>query len=101
MEPETPPNLLKYTDTKVNIVQLVVLPYQTLLHKATRESLNIQLKGNIVIIDEAHNVIDAISSMYSETVHLAQVRVRTIKTERNKAEYGIFTANTISRSISE
>jgi len=26
-----------------------------------------------VIIDEAHNVIDAISSMYSETVHFTQL----------------------------
>lgn len=53
--------------------EVVVLPYNSLLHKATRESLDIKLKGNIVILDEAHNIMDAITAMYSETVNMAQV----------------------------
>lgn len=44
-----------------------------LLHKATRESLGVDLKGNIVVIDEAHNLVDAINEMYSTQLTLNQV----------------------------
>lgn len=44
-----------------------------LLHKNTRDSLGISLKGNIVIIDEAHNLIEAINNIYSNNLTLAQV----------------------------
>jgi chromosome transmission fidelity protein 1 len=45
--------------------ELVTLPYNLLLHKEMRESLGISLEGNIVVIDEAHNMLDSINSMYS------------------------------------
>ncbi len=45
--------------------QLVVLPYNTLLHAPTRAAVGVQLRGNVVVIDEAHNLLDAISSVYS------------------------------------
>jgi chromosome transmission fidelity protein 1 len=57
----------------VKSAELVILPYNSLLHKSTRQTLDINLKGNIVIIDEAHNIIDAISTMYSQIVSYAQV----------------------------
>lgn len=57
----------------VKSAELVILPYNSLLHKSTRQTLDINLKGNIVIIDEAHNIIDAISTMYSQTVSYAQI----------------------------
>ncbi len=47
------------------MLQLVVLPYNTLLHAPTREAVGIKLKGNVVIIDEAHNLLDTISNVYS------------------------------------
>lgn len=53
--------------------QLVTLPYQHLLHKATRESLGISLKNNIVIIDEAHNLIDTITAIHTITIHSQQM----------------------------
>ncbi|KAJ1522967.1 hypothetical protein ONE63_002104 [Megalurothrips usitatus] len=49
--------------------QVVVLPYNTILHKATREACGIQLKNNIVIIDEAHNLLDAIGNIHSAQVN--------------------------------
>ncbi|KAI8379057.1 ATP-dependent RNA helicase chl1 [Radiomyces spectabilis] len=55
--------------------QLVVLPYQHLLHANTRESLGIELKGNVVIIDEAHNLIDTINSIHTVTLSLSQMRM--------------------------
>ena len=53
--------------------QLVALPYQTLLHKATRESCGIKLKGNVVIVDEAHNLAETISSVHRVEITGAQV----------------------------
>jgi chromosome transmission fidelity protein 1 len=54
--------------------ELVVLPYTMLLHKATRESLGISLKDNIIILDEAHNIMEAVNNMYSVEITLAQVQ---------------------------
>jgi chromosome transmission fidelity protein 1 len=45
--------------------ELVVLPYQMILHKQTRESLGIDLRGNVVVFDEAHNLIDTVTSIHS------------------------------------
>lgn len=53
--------------------EIVTLPYPLLLQKSTRESLGISLKEHVVIIDEAHNLMDAIAGMYSSTVTLAQM----------------------------
>ncbi|KAI7860388.1 helicase C-terminal domain-containing protein [Circinella umbellata] len=55
--------------------QLVVLPYQHLLHANTRESLGISLKNNIVIIDEAHNLIETITSIHTVTLTYHQTHM--------------------------
>ncbi|XP_064417126.1 ATP-dependent DNA helicase DDX11 isoform X2 [Latimeria chalumnae] len=52
--------------------QLVVLPYQMLLHASTRRASGIKLKDQIVIIDEAHNLIDTITGIYSTEVTASQ-----------------------------
>ncbi|XP_013788023.1 ATP-dependent DNA helicase DDX11-like [Limulus polyphemus] len=49
----------------VSDAEVVVLPYQVLLHKSTREACGIELKGNIVIIDEAHNLLETINNIHS------------------------------------
>ena len=54
--------------------QIVGLPYQMLLHERTRLSLGIDLTGQVVIIDEAHNLVDAIAGLYSVTLSLDEVR---------------------------
>ncbi|KIP08638.1 hypothetical protein PHLGIDRAFT_103970 [Phlebiopsis gigantea 11061_1 CR5-6] len=48
--------------------QLVLLPYNLLLQKAARESLGIDLKDQVVVIDEAHNLISTLLSL--STAHL-------------------------------
>lgn len=45
--------------------QLILIPYNSILHKNTRTSSGINLKGNVLIIDEAHNLLDAIERMHS------------------------------------
>lgn len=61
---------------------VVVLPYQSLMHKSTREACGIELKDNVVIIDEAHNLPDAICSMHSNEITGQQVR----KSQSKRAE---------------
>ncbi|XP_055452978.1 ATP-dependent DNA helicase DDX11 isoform X3 [Psammomys obesus] len=53
--------------------QLVVLPYPMLLHAATRQAAGIRLQGQVVIIDEAHNLIDTISDIHSTEVNGSQL----------------------------
>uniref|UniRef100_A0A8C3Y1H4 DEAD/H-box helicase 11 n=1 Tax=Catharus ustulatus TaxID=91951 RepID=A0A8C3Y1H4_CATUS len=53
--------------------QLVVLPYQMLLHEPTRNAAGIKLKDQIVIIDEAHNLIDTITCIHSAEVSGSQL----------------------------
>uniref|UniRef100_A0A3P8T7N2 ATP-dependent DNA helicase DDX11 n=1 Tax=Amphiprion percula TaxID=161767 RepID=A0A3P8T7N2_AMPPE len=48
--------------------QLVVLPYQMVLHEATRKAAGVQLKGQVVIIDEAHNLSDTLSCIHSHKI---------------------------------
>ena len=49
----------------VPLAQVVVLPYNTLLHAATRAAIGLNLKNSIVIIDEAHNLLETISNIHS------------------------------------
>lgn len=58
-----------------SLSEVVVLPYQSLLHAATRKASGIKLKGQIVIIDEAHNLTDTVTALHSAEVTGVQVRV--------------------------
>lgn len=52
----------------------MALPYPLLLQKSARAALGLTLKNHVIIIDEAHNLMDAISGIYSTTVDLRQVQ---------------------------
>jgi chromosome transmission fidelity protein 1 len=54
--------------------QLIFLPYQILFSKTTREHCGINLKDSIVIIDEAHNLMDTILQIHTATVTLEHLR---------------------------
>ena len=54
--------------------KIITLPYPLLLQKSAREALDISLKGHVVIIDEAHNLMDAISNISSITVSSTQLK---------------------------
>jgi chromosome transmission fidelity protein 1 len=60
------------------LVQVVVVPYNTLLHKNTREACGINLTGSVVIIDEAHNLLDTISHIHSSEVTGHQVKIAVL-----------------------
>ncbi|XP_022954242.1 ATP-dependent DNA helicase DDX11 isoform X1 [Cucurbita moschata] len=57
----------------VQAADLIVLPYQSLLSKSSRESLGLVLKNSIVIIDEAHNLADSLISMYDSMITYSQL----------------------------
>lgn len=48
--------------------EIVTLPYPLLLQKSARDALGISLKGHVVVIDEAHNLISAIEGIYSSQI---------------------------------
>lgn len=51
-------------------VEVITLPYQYLLSDTTRASLKLNLKDNIIVIDEAHNLIETINNIYSSQISL-------------------------------
>ena len=53
---------------------IVVCPYNTLLHRDTREALGVDLARSVVIIDEAHNLLDAVNSVHSSRLSYPQLR---------------------------
>ncbi|KAL0960811.1 hypothetical protein HGRIS_005830 [Hohenbuehelia grisea] len=63
-------NICPYFGSRRAIPQaeLVTLPYNLLLSQAAREALGIDLTDQVVIIDEAHNLIPTLLSL--STVHL-------------------------------
>lgn len=56
------------TRKSIQNAQVVCMPYATLLSADTRESMGIRLKDNVVIFDEAHNVIEAVNHANSAEV---------------------------------
>ncbi|XP_057967880.1 uncharacterized protein LOC131157611 [Malania oleifera] len=57
----------------VSAADLIILPYQSLLSKSSRESLGLNLKNSIIIIDEAHNLADSLISIYDAKITLSQL----------------------------
>lgn len=55
----------------------MTLPYPLLLQKSARDALGIKLEGSIVIIDEAHNIMDAVAN-----VHAAELKHGDLKRGR-------------------
>lgn len=54
--------------------EIITLPYPLLLQKSAREALGISLKGQVVIVDEAHNLMDAIAGIYGVTLSLQHLK---------------------------
>lgn len=55
--------------------EIVTLPYNLLLSARARESLGVKLAGNIVVVDEAHNLIDTVLSVHAASTSNQQVQV--------------------------
>jgi chromosome transmission fidelity protein 1 len=56
--------------------QVVCMPYSVLLHKDIREAVGLDdVRGKVIIFDEAHNVMEAINQLYSAELSGAQVQL--------------------------
>jgi chromosome transmission fidelity protein 1 len=53
--------------------EVVTLPYPLLLQKSAREALGVSIKDNVVIIDEAHNLMDAIADTFAVSMRLSHL----------------------------
>ena len=60
--------------TAIPAAEIITLPYPLLLQKSARDALGIKLEGNIVIVDEAHNIMDAIASVHAAEIRLSDLR---------------------------
>ncbi|ODA81364.1 hypothetical protein RJ55_04329 [Drechmeria coniospora] len=54
--------------------EIITLPYPLLLQRSAREALGIKLEGNVVIIDEAHNIMDAVANVHAAEMKLSELR---------------------------
>ncbi|RCK55391.1 ATP-dependent DNA helicase CHL1 [Candida viswanathii] len=70
----------------IELTEIVSLPYQMIFQDTTRRILNLDVKDSIIIIDEAHNIIDTITSMYSLKITADQLNevVKSLKVYLNK-----------------
>jgi chromosome transmission fidelity protein 1 len=53
--------------------EVILVPYNTILHKAMREANGIDLKDNVIIIDEAHNLLEAMAQMHNSELSYSQI----------------------------
>ncbi|XP_053679591.1 ATP-dependent DNA helicase DDX11 [Anopheles nili] len=67
--------------------QVLMVPYQMILHRRTRQQSGIILKDSILIIDEAHNLLDTISAIYSQEIRLQQLSQAKLQLSAYKARY--------------
>ncbi|KAK0201976.1 helicase C-terminal domain-containing protein [Desarmillaria ectypa] len=58
----------------ISQAELVTLPYNLLLQKPAREALGINLKDQIVIIDEAHNLIPTLLTLSTHKLSLSTLK---------------------------
>lgn len=68
---------------------VVMIPYQMLLHKRTRLQSGLNLTNGIVIIDEAHNLVDSLTSVYSAEITLAQLQTSRDQLDAYKTKYSL------------
>ncbi len=76
--------------------EVVVVPYNTLLSKSTRDAVGLSLKKSLVIVDEAHNIPEALRSLSSSKLTLTIID-RAI--EQLKAYVAKYKARLAGRNI--
>ncbi|KFD50287.1 hypothetical protein M513_08787 [Trichuris suis] len=52
------------TRDAVNLADIILMPYQVLMQKDTRKTFGLCLTDNVVIVDEAHNLLETVESVH-------------------------------------
>ncbi|RYP91878.1 hypothetical protein DL770_002000 [Monosporascus sp. CRB-9-2] len=60
--------------TAIPGAEIITLPYPLLFQKTARDALGIKLEGNVVIVDEAHNIMDAVANVYAAEIALGELK---------------------------
>eukprot|EP00752_Nemacystus_decipiens_P010933 g9717.t1 len=69
------------------LAQLVVMPYAALLSREARGAMGVRLEGAVVIVDEAHNIVEAINSVHSKKLVLSEVARAHSQLSQYEARY--------------
>ncbi|ADM12044.1 Rad3-like ATP dependent DNA binding helicase [Encephalitozoon intestinalis ATCC 50506] len=67
---------------------IVFLPYQLLFTREGRKSADIDVKGSIVVVDEAHNIYDSVIQMNTASISFGTVDRYVKAMELYKKRYG-------------
>lgn len=64
-----------YYGSKNNVdnAEIICVPYVSLFHRRTREKFGIKLKNSVIIVDEAHNLIESICQIHSFSLNFRQI----------------------------
>lgn len=81
--------------------QVICLPYSSLLHQDIRDSLGLKLQNRVIIIDEAHNLLESINQLYSNEISLSQLTAahKVIKTYLDSFQTRLASKNIIYLKI--
>lgn len=66
---------------------VIFVPYAALIQRETRESMGIRLDGALVIIDEAHNITEAVENVHSSSVDIYQLQTSLVQLETYLSRY--------------
>uniref|UniRef100_A0A0R3RRC4 Helicase ATP-binding domain-containing protein n=1 Tax=Elaeophora elaphi TaxID=1147741 RepID=A0A0R3RRC4_9BILA len=58
----------------VTYSQLVLLPYQILFQEEARKAWGIELSNNVIVIDEAHNLLETITNSHFVTLYAKELK---------------------------
>lgn len=66
-----------YYATRVAIApaEIVTLPYPLLLQKSARDAMGLEVTDNVIIIDEAHNLMDAIAGTVAVSIPVSHLKL--------------------------
>lgn len=67
--------------------QLVLLPYQMLLHRRTRQLAGLDLRNAVLIVDEGHNLVDTLAGVHAAEMRLGQLQLAHRQLLAYKAKY--------------